>query len=299
MSVTNEELVGRIQDGEAVSENLAILYEQNMGFIKKIARKFSHIDQEDDLLQEGFFGLYQAVKKYDIRHEVKFLTYAEHWIKQSMARYSESAARNVRIPANLQWNVYQYNAIIKEYKREFNRKPHSFELKKRLGVSGEQLTRIKEAACSLREVSLNAILGGKDGDLTLEDTIESPENIEDAVIDSIYTEKLKKDVWEFVGQACDQEEQEVIELKYCRNATLKCISESMGNTVNRVRQTEDRALKKLRSGPGSRNFRMKYENEICKAYRSNLTSFKISGTSSTERVAIELYELDGGAGLEA
>ena len=57
----NEQIVGQIQAGEKEQENMTLLWQQNQNFITMIARKYSSCAEMEDLEQEGYIGLYEAV----------------------------------------------------------------------------------------------------------------------------------------------------------------------------------------------------------------------------------------------
>ena len=80
--MTNEELVTQIQTGETAL--LSTLYQQNAGFLQKIAAKMCNYGENEDLLQNGYLGLREAALRYNPHKKVKFLTYAEFWIKNYM-----------------------------------------------------------------------------------------------------------------------------------------------------------------------------------------------------------------------
>ena len=90
--MTNEELVEQIQQGINVQKNLAILYEQNKGFIYKVVLPFMKYAEADDLLQEGYLGLHEAVYTYK-PGDSKFITYLPYRIRKSCIRYLENSFR--------------------------------------------------------------------------------------------------------------------------------------------------------------------------------------------------------------
>lgn len=55
--MTNEELVNRIQAGIDTAANMAELWQRNRGFIVRMARRYSQLAEEDDLIQEGVYRL--------------------------------------------------------------------------------------------------------------------------------------------------------------------------------------------------------------------------------------------------
>ncbi|MFR3031105.1 MAG: hypothetical protein ACLTNO_07330 [Blautia sp.] len=63
--MTNEQLVVLIQDGIDEAENMRLLWQQNQGFIGKLAMIYSGQEELDDLKQEGYLALCDAVRGYD------------------------------------------------------------------------------------------------------------------------------------------------------------------------------------------------------------------------------------------
>ena len=96
----NGQIVSRIQAGENEQENMTLLWQQNRNFITMIARKYSSCAEMEDLEQEGYIGLYEAVRHYDASSEVPFINYAAFWIRQVMRRYIDNCGRVVRIPTH-------------------------------------------------------------------------------------------------------------------------------------------------------------------------------------------------------
>lgn len=72
----NGQIVNRIQAGENEQENMTLLWQQNQNFITMIARKYSSCAEMEDLEQEGYIGLYEAVRHYDASSGVPFINYA-------------------------------------------------------------------------------------------------------------------------------------------------------------------------------------------------------------------------------
>ena len=101
----NEQLVQKIKAGEDVTGNMAKLWQQNRNFVYLIARKYAKTETDiDDLMQEGYLGMYRAIGPYDLSAGVAFLSYASFWIRQGMQRYSQDN-KHLHIPYNLQEKV--------------------------------------------------------------------------------------------------------------------------------------------------------------------------------------------------
>lgn len=98
---TNEQLVARIQAGENEAENMLQLWRQNKGFIAAVARKYTSLAEMEDLEQEGYIGLCEAVRHYEPDKGMKFISYAAFWIRQAMRRYVDNCGAVVRLPSNM------------------------------------------------------------------------------------------------------------------------------------------------------------------------------------------------------
>lgn len=290
-TMSNEEIVLQIHQGVNTVNNMESLYINNKSFIYKIANRYAGYAEIEDLMQEAYFGLYEAVKRYEGDKEIKFLTYAEYWIRQSIRRYIEKYSRNVRMSATLQQKVYQYKQIIKAYERELNRRPTTNELCYYLDISEKQLDRVIMA--NQEEVSLNATLKDSEDRITMEDTIEAPDNVEETIIEEVYQEQLKRDLWDMVHAVCDEAEAQIITNRYQNNLSIQSTSDNIGISKEEAKQQERKALRKLRCSPSIRVFERKYEEALCLAWKGNgVGTFNQTWTSSTEKAALSIYEKD-------
>lgn len=97
-----EQLAARIRAGENVGNNMAVLYDQVKDFIHAMAYKYHGQGELEDLEQEGFLALYDAIDHYEADQGVKFLTYASHWIRQRMQKYIQNTGSPLRLSAGRQ-----------------------------------------------------------------------------------------------------------------------------------------------------------------------------------------------------
>ena len=98
--MTNEQIVEKIRNGYSVTENMQLLYERNLPLIKRMIKPYTAYENTEDLLQESYLGLWEAVQHYETSENVLFMTYAGFWIKQSAQRYIEKCSSVVRIQSN-------------------------------------------------------------------------------------------------------------------------------------------------------------------------------------------------------
>lgn len=106
--MTNEQLAARIRSGENVGNNMAALYDQVKDFIHAMAYKYHGQGELEDLEQEGFLALYDAIDHYEADQGVKFLTYASHWIRQRMQKYIQNTGSPLRLSAGRQEAIRKY-----------------------------------------------------------------------------------------------------------------------------------------------------------------------------------------------
>lgn len=152
----NEQLAARIRAGENEAANMLTLWEQNKGFINKMALKYSGYAEIDDLMQEGYLGLCEAVRHYDAEQGASFIHYAAFWIKQTMQRYVDNCGSVVRIPPGARQEIRQYEKVKREYRKYYGMWPSEYALCALLDVEPEKLLSIQKAAQMGRIQSLSA-----------------------------------------------------------------------------------------------------------------------------------------------
>lgn len=119
--MTNEELVEKIQAGIDVQENMGILYEQNYEYIKYLVYPYSkmletsNVFEIEDLLQESYFSICNAIEKYDANKGIKFISFAASFIKLNAKRFIESKLSTVNVSVNKTNLAWRYELLKKEY----------------------------------------------------------------------------------------------------------------------------------------------------------------------------------------
>ena len=294
---TNEELVDLIRSstGKDRDEYLIMLYEQNTGIIYKIGAPYAEVSREDkerlmeDLLQEGFIALQIAVDHYD-PDKGSFVGYASIWIRQMIRRYLDNCGSVLRLPVYLREKIFQYIAVLRDYQREHGQEPTNDELMEILSVDRKKLQQIENYSVLLRTASLDKVIG-VDGDaFTLGDMVADPNDQYQNLDDQMDDEIVKRTLWKEVDSLGDQHA-EIIRLRYQDQKTLQTVGDELGITRERVRKIESEALRRLKRSEKIKRYAEEYVS--AKAYRdTGLTAFRLSGTSATERTAINLYDRD-------
>lgn len=284
--MTNEQIVAQIRNGENVKENMLQLYQQNKGYIYKLAVKFSGYAELEDLLQESYIALHEAVQRYDPERETKFLTCATFWIRQQLQRYVENVGGVVRVPAGVQGNVRRLKKLTNEYRKYYGCEATDLEIRQYLGMSQEELDKTKEAAKWGNITSLSALVG-EEKDNSLSDMIASDQNVEEDVIKKLDTAAMKKELWVAVDNLPGNLP-EIIRKRYLDKMTIEQVGSSCGVTKWKARSGEYKALRELRKPSNSRKFRRYYEQYITVApiHTVSVERFQNTWTSATELDAL-------------
>ncbi|ODR36276.1 sigma-70 family RNA polymerase sigma factor [Eisenbergiella tayi] len=285
--MTNEQLAIRIKAGEDVSGNMAQLWEQTRRFIHTIAARYQGQAEVEDLEQEGYLALYDAIDGYNPAAGCLFLTYARHKIKQRMVRYIQNNG-SIRVPVHEWERGQKYKKLENTFLTQIGRKPSECEAAYYMNISIKQVRSLKEALRMGQIESLDRYLLDN-GESTVGDVVPGHDNVEGAVLDDVEERELREALWSEVDALPDVQP-EVIRARFQRGETLQTVGENMGVTIERVSQIESKALRELRKPSHSRKL-LPFLPEAAEsqAYRHNgIEEFNRTWTSSTEWVAMML-----------
>ena len=285
--MTNEDLVQDIKKGVNVSENMEILYNSNIAFIKKIIYPYSNSNNLEDLLQESFIGLWEATKHYQPYCNAKFMTYASYWIKRAALEYIKKRDSKLLLPNHIWEMVSRYNKAFDQFVCKNMRQPSTVEIAEQMNISIEELDRIKKYVPGV--LSLDEQL--PDSEDYYVDTIKADTDIENDVIDKIYSEQEKKQLWDIVERCTSKEEYDTLRKKYLDKQSIKRIAEDSPLTVGQVRTLELNALKKLQKPKVKKEIMEKLEVIESKIYKTGFSRFYEDWESSVEKIALKKIDL--------
>ncbi len=245
------EIAERISAGDrkAVTQ----LINSNLRLVVSIAGKFkkTYRVSEMDLIQEGNIGLMAAAEKFSSKFNTRFSTYAYPWILQYMLRFLHNKTSMISIPQRKEEVLRRLSNVKSENKLSNSKISSKEELAKYLGISTSEL---KDALdCLYTYTSLDCECK-EDGSATVGDLLPdltyNPERI-------FFMEVAKSNIKQLVADLSDKE-QYVISSRYnfegkVHAPTLREIGSSLGVSAETIRQTEIKALKKIKEAVADKN----------------------------------------------
>ena len=246
------ELAIRAEQGDVLAKKE--LAEANLRLVVSVAKRYAgrgmlFLDQ----IQEGNLGLIKAVQKFDYRRGFKFSTYATWWIRQSITRAIADQARTIRIPVHM---VESLNRLLRTSRRmaqELGREPTTAELAKELDISEERVLELQRYA--QEPVSLETPVGEEE-DSHLSDFIQDQRMPIPA--EEVDRQMLQEQMGEVLQTLTDREEQ-VLRMRFGigdeEPHTLEEVGQTFHVTRERIRQIEEKAIRKLKHPTRSRKLR--------------------------------------------
>ncbi|GGK15439.1 hypothetical protein GCM10008955_06040 [Deinococcus malanensis] len=237
-------LMRQMEDGANARQGLI---EANLRLVVSIAKKYTGRGLGFlDLIQEGNQGLIRAVEKFEYRRRYKFSTYATWWIRQAINRAIADQARTIRIPVHMVETINKLTRTARQLQQELSREATHEEIAEAMGP-GWDAAKVEEVQkVSQEPVSLETPIGDeKDsfyGDFIPDENLDSP--VENAA-KTLLSEELEKALSKLT-------EREAMVLKFRkglvdgREHTLEEVGQRFSVTRERIRQIENKALRKLK-----------------------------------------------------
>ncbi len=284
--MTNEELAVKIQNRIDVSENMLLLWRQTRRFIHAIAMHYQGAAEVEDLEQEGYIALYDAVDGFRAEEGSLFLTYAKHWIVQGMKRYIDNCCRTIRIPVHEQEKIRQYHKMENAFLTQRGRKPAQWEIRCGMGLDDRQMRNLQEAVAMAQVGSLDCGLADREDGETVGSLVACSADVESAVLGDMEARQRSEMLREAVAALPDME-RNIIYGRFIEGKTVREIGQCLNLRPGKIRGMEEKALQQLRRE--SRLAAYLPERAETMAYRHHgVAAFHRTWESATESAAMQL-----------
>ena len=205
--------------------------------VRRMMPKYNNYNEYDDLVSCGMLGLIDAVEKFELKHEVKFETYAVSRIRGEILDYMRSqdwASPSLRKKISAITNAYE------AFENLNPGRPADKEVAESLGMPVEQVQKILSQTHMFNLVNFEDALNSGSS----EAEIKSPDmnTPEEELLD-----KERKELLIEVIDSLPEKERLVITLYYYEGLLLKEIADILQVTESRVSQIHSKVLAKMRT----------------------------------------------------
>lgn len=246
LSSSEEKKIAKLaKEGDAEAKKKLI--QANLKLVVCIAKKAIHMSGLPmiDLIQEGNLGLMIAAEKFNYKLGYKFATYASWWIKQSMFKAISEQSHCMKIPVYIQETLSKFSKLKSEMEKEYNCQVQTKDVAKKMNIEPDKIEKFLSAYT--KTISIESGLERDNGkDLNIADILEDEKA---SVTETVEYKNLQEDI-EMVVSTLKEREQDVVRMRYGLGNAAKRTLEEIGNiygvTKECIRQTELRALKKMR-----------------------------------------------------
>ncbi len=219
------------------------LIESNLRFVVSFVKKYQGMGIGLlDLIHEGNLGLIEAAKRFDPERNVKFISYAVWWIRQAIIHALTQYSRIYHLPQKLSDRISDMKRKTFQLKGDLGREPTREEIAKRMGITTDEVEDLE--LFDEKNVSLS--------DKLYDESVEVEDKLKDSLAPSVEYLIIKNSIQQQIRELLEEldvKEARVLKLRFGldddRSRTLQEIGDMMNLTRERIRQIEQKAMRKL------------------------------------------------------
>lgn len=236
------ELAERIQKGDKKAENELI--EANLRFVISVAKSYQGKGLDlVDLIQEGNLGMLEAARKYNPNKNIRFISYAVWWIRQSIIKALADQCRIVRVPISQTANMRKISKVFERYEQENERAPSVEEIEEETQLDSNKINMSLLSTC--RAVSLNTPIKEEDAGCLID--VLPNTDVEDTDVQASKSD-LVNEVDRILNKLTNRES-DIVRMTYgigVKQMTIDEIANRFGIGIERVRQIQHSSIEHIR-----------------------------------------------------
>jgi len=212
-----------------------LLIQNYLGLVRLVAGRLAiglpqHVDK-DDLISNGFFGLLDAIERFDPIRGIKFETYAVARIRGAIL---DAIRAQDWVPVSLRQKARQYEQAVAQLEHKLGRSAQDNEIAASLNISLEELNHLLHQLNAATVIPLEEFAKSEP---VSNQQINPSHNVETEEIKNTLAKSIEK---------LPEKEKLVVTLYYYEGLTLKEISLILKLSEARISQLHTKAVFRLR-----------------------------------------------------